>query len=151
MLPAFTSFRTARRSPGRFSVGVTLCALFVLGSAFPQFQSLLPRDPVAYAAVPSRAHSQPVMWFPLAYTLSGLPETGWTPGLGPHLQDEVPAGEDASVAPMRWTDPALPVAVLLWWALFAPPTWLRALRGRRPRAPDLSALDPPPRLRPAWL
>jgi hypothetical protein len=118
----------------------------MLGSAFPQFQALLPRDPVAYAAMPGRAHPQPVMWFPLAYTLSGLPETGWTPGHGPQVQGQAPDGEDAYVAPMRWTDPALPGTVLVWWALLALLTWLRMFHGRRPHAPDLSALDPPPRL-----
>ena len=146
MAPVTTYLKKAGPRLGRHSACALLSMLFVLGSASPQFQALLPREPAAYAATPARAHPQPVMWFPLAYALSGLPETGWTPGQGPQVQGQAPAGEDAYVAPLRWTDPALPVASFVWWALLALLTWIRRYRGWRPRAPDLPALDPPPRL-----
>ena len=150
MLLAFTSPEEAGPRLSRWFFCVALSALFVLGSAFPQFQALLPRDPARYAAVPGRVHAQPVIWFPLAYTLSGLPETGWTPGQGPQLHERAPAGEHAYVVPLLKNEPALPATAALCLASAMPAIWLRRLRGRRPRVPDLSALDPPPRLQLAF-
>lgn len=150
MSPVAAFLKKARPRLGRCTASVLLSALFILGSTFPRFQALLPGDPARYVPVPGRVHTQPVIWFPLAYTLSGLPETGWTPGHGPQLHEPAPAGEHAYVVPLLRNEPALPAAAAPWLAFALPAIWLRLLRARRPRAPDLSTPDPPPRLRLAF-